>query len=194
MYYLKTSGVLFAYILTMSLVAYAITMIQSPVARTILLILNILLYCATVVALQLKEGMDSVKVLFANNRKREKIIETGEDIKIKRAEEYAPYKGFVFGALAYVPYVVTLIIHAILTAINPLSLGAGEIGASLYMLFYAPIGFIFQANITAGVYYIGLYGMVLVSVLSGVAYFIGAKRIFAQHERIKELNKSIYGE
>ena len=194
MHYLKTAGVLFAYNITMSLVAYGITMIQLVELRMVLLILNIIIYCSAVFALQMKEGMDSVKVLYLNNRSREKIIETGEDIKIRRSEEYKTFKGFLFGALAYSPYLLLMIAHAIITAINPTNFIAGEIGATIYMMFYAPIGLAFEGALTAGVYYIALYGLVLVSVLSGVAYILGARKIFKQHERIESYNKSIYGE
>ena len=194
MHYLKTSGVLYAYIFSMSIVAYGIILIESPTVKAILFVLNILLYCAVVAALMFKEGMDSVKVLYSNNRLRERIVETGEDIKLKRAEEYAPYKGFIFGALAYAPYVLILIVHAILTSINPTLLGAGQIGATLYMVFHAPVGLCFSGAITAGVYYIGLYGMVVISITAGIFYLLGARKIFKQHERIESYNKSIYGE
>ena len=134
----------------------------------------------------------SVKILYVNNRNREKIIETGEDIKIRRQEEYKAYKGFLFGALTYAPYLLIMVIHAIVSGVSG-SLVVGEIGATVYMMFYSLVGFAFQGSITAWVYYIAFYGMVIVSAVSGVGYLLGARKIFKQHEQIEKYNKSIYG-
>ena len=127
--------------------------------------------------------------IFFENQK----IKVNVDYSNKLKEEYKPWKGFVFGLIACVPLVILLILHALLTAINPQLNFAGAISSLIYALFYY-----FPLMITgvseAWHVYFPLVALVIIPLATGIPYVLGARKIERQQEMIKNKQRQIYGE
>ena len=115
-YFSKVCWAFMYLILTMAL-GFGI-MFVGPDNQTVMLIaslLNLALFTVAMVLVFFKEGKRSYHTLLENDLTRKRIIETGRDLPIKRAEEYGAHKGFMIGAFVCLPLVVLLIIHIIVS-------------------------------------------------------------------------------
>ena len=74
--------------------------------------------------------------------------------------------------------------------------GAGIVACVIYLCFFA----FFRANTagvaqaTFGTYYISLVALPVIVAAMGVSYYLGAKKIERQYQRIRENQRRIYGE
>ena len=206
-FYLKQSLFPFIYIIFMAAIALGILMIQDLIwLQVILAVLNVGLYGIVVCAASFKDGQEAMKVQIANDLERREMIRTGMDRPLKLAQEYKPWKGFVFGLIACIPLVLLLAIHTVVHfATGGAYSGIGAIAGLVYMMFFiffrfgstsaaAAEGAAESAVIPWYTYYGALIALPVVSLLTGIAYILGAKKIMRQQEMIKERQRQIYGD
>lgn len=192
-YYIKQAFLPFIYLIFMAMISLSILMIEILWLKVVLNIACIGLYLLVVCAASYKDGESALKVRVANDLERREIIRTGENRPLKLKEEYKPWKGFVFGAIACAPLVILLIIHAILVAINPALTGAGAISGLIYAMFYLFAEMFFD-TLQSWHYYFSLVALIVIPLATGVPYILGAKKIERQQEMIKNKQRQIYGE
>ncbi|MBE7087015.1 MAG: hypothetical protein E7369_01795 [Clostridiales bacterium] len=196
-YYLKQSGFLILYNLFMTVIAFAILMIPGDDLlwlRLLLCGLNISLYLVIVAMTFFNEGREALKVRHANDLNRREIIRTGEDLPLKVAEEYKPWKGYFMGGLIGAPIIICLFIHTILIIISSNLVGAGGVAGLIYMSFFAPISTIANVDVLAWWhYYILLYALPILSATAGIAYRLGGDKQQRQYDMIEDKQRQIYG-
>ena len=197
-FYLKQSLISFVYLIFMAMTAMGIVMIGDNLLalKIILCILNVGLYGFIVAATSFKDGQSALKVRIANDLERVQIIKTGEDRPLNLKEEYKAYKGFVFGLISCIPCVVLLLVHTILVfGVGHEYTGAGAIAGFIYMMFFAFVRLISSAGEPSiYLFYFNLVCLVVVPVLTGVPYMLGARKIELQQKKIKERQRQIYGD
>ena len=195
-YLLKQMIIPLIYLVFMAIISFGILCINNDLMwlKVVLNILNLALYGYIVGAVSLKEGEIALKVRISNDAERLRIIETGEDRPLKLKEEYKAWKGFVFGLMACVPLIILLIIHAILTAINPELVGAGAIANFIYLPFGAFIRVDNTMTLENWHFYFNLIAVVIIPILTGIPYMLGARKIQLQQEKILEKQRQIYGD
>ena len=209
-YYLSHALLGLLYLFFSAITAFAILMIEGLIwLKVILLVLNLGLYVFIVATVAKKDGEDALKVRIANDLERKVIIQTGEDIQLKKGE-FAWWKGFAIGGVVCVPLVVLLIIHAILTSIDPTKTGAGAIAGFLYMMVFAffrmdvvmgenvstTVGSAVQTNmpLDPSFFYWTLLAIPVIVLTIGIAYYLGGKKIELQQQKIKEKQRLLSGE
>ena len=197
-FYLKKAFFVLVYIVLASFIALAILSIEGDVVlKIVLLIANIGLYVYIMWGIAYQDGQKAYKVLTANDKEREYIIKTGEDRKIKTAEEYKSYKGFLIGFLSCVPLVIMLIVHFFTAQSGELNTGASETANLLYFFISAfanlDPGGIYETAIYASPYW-SLLSIPPTMIIHGIAFILGARKIKLQQQAVKEMHKSIYGE
>ena len=194
-YYFKQTLFLFVYMLFMSFISFAIAALKIPALKVILLILSIALYVFIAVMSSFKEGQQSVSLLNSNDLQRKRIIETGEDIKLKTAGEYRVWKGFFLGFLVTLPLVICLIVHTII-AYTGGGNGAGAVAGMGYALFYIPYSTFLETAVleSAGQYYILLYCVPFMMATCGSPYLLGARKMQAKYDKIQEKHNELYGD
>lgn len=196
MYYFKQALFSIIYLIFMAVIAIGIIYIQIPWVSVLLGILNFLLYCTIMFLAYFKSGGQAYKVLMQNDLDRLEIIRTGENIRLKRMEEYKPYKGFLIGLFVCLPLIVFMLIHLILYfSLGPQYNGAGASGTIMYLVFYAVYqSFIKDIQVKSAYYFFTLLFVPIVSSVSGVAYILGAKKVKKQYDLAEQKKKEIYGE
>ena len=184
----------FFYLLFMITTSYAISVLEEKffILQIVLAIANLLLYFVILAGASFKDGEQALKVRNVNDLKRQEIIRTGEDIKLKIHEEYAPWKGFLAGFIACVPLILCLIIHSILLFSGSSVDFFGQAAGIIYNGFFVLVRIF--SDITPYSYYWALLCIPFIVGLSGVPYMLGARKIELQQERIKETHKLIHGE
>ena len=209
-YYISHALLACLYLFFTAITAFAILLIQDLIwLKVILLLLNLGLYVFIVATVAKKDGEDALKVRLANDLERKVIIQTGEDIQLKKGE-FAWWKGFAIGGVVCVPLVVLLIIHAILTSIDPTKTGAGAIAGFLYMMVFAffrmdvvmsdtvntTMSDAVQTNIPIQpeFFYWTLLAIPVIVLSIGVAYYLGGRKIELQQQKIKEKQRMLSGE
>ncbi|MBQ9734475.1 MAG: hypothetical protein IJV95_01325 [Clostridia bacterium] len=196
-YYVKQGLLPFVYLFFTAITAFGILCIEGLVwLKVILLLLNIGLYVFIVAASSFKDGQEALKVRIANDLERLQIIRTGESLPLKLKEEYKPWKGFFNGFVACIPLLILLIIHTIVY-LSGGGNGAGAIAGFIYMMVFAfsrlNIGAV-TTPINPAIYYWSLLAIPLIVLAAGIPYILGAKKIELQQQRIKEKQRSIYGD
>ena len=196
-YYLKKSLFLIVYLLFTATIAASILSIEGlAVLKLILLIANLALFLYISCGITFQDGQKAYKVLVSNDKLRERIVETGEEITLNTKEEYHVKKGFIIGALACVPMVLLLIVHAIVTNSNPENIVFGQAAGVLYMNVYGFFNVDFlnvQSVVLYASFYWALLAIPLLIVAQGVSYYLGARKIMFQQEQIKNTHQRIYG-
>ena len=195
-YLLKQTILPIVYLVFMSIIAFGILCVGNNLTwlKITLSILNLALYGYIVGAVAKKEGEDALKVRIANDAERLQIIRTGEDRPLKLKEEYKTWKGFVVGLLACVPLIILLMLHVILTAINPDLVGAGAIANLIYLPFGAFIRIDSSISVVDWHYYFNLIAVLILPLITGIPYVLGARKIQLQQEMILEKQRQIYGD
>lgn len=199
-YYVKQGLLPFIYLFFTAITAFGILCIEGLVwLKVVLLLLNIGLYVFIVSAASFKDGQEALKVRIANDLERMQIVRTGESLPLKLKEEYKPWKGFFHGFIACIPLVVLLIVHTIVMLTGGGN-GAGAIAGFIYMMVFA----FSRVNINTGataatpinptIYYWSLLAIPVIVLATGIAYILGGKKIELQQQRIREKQRSIYGE
>ena len=196
-YFLKQSILSFFYLITLSITAACICIIQNENLlwlKIILGILNLSTFIGLVAMASFKDGEASMKVRNANDVERKIIVKTGEYRPLKLAEEYKPWKGFVFGFITCLPLIGLTIAHAIITSINPAQVIAGNLSAWIYMLVYCFNGFNLDMTLSAATYYFPLIALPIIVLSTGIPYYLGGRRIEKAQRKLEEKRKEIYGE
>lgn len=199
-YYVKQGLLPFIYLFFTAITAFGILCIEGLVwLKVLLLLLNIGLYVFIVSAASFKDGQEALKVRIANDLERMQIVRTGESLPLKLKEEYKPWKGFFHGFIACIPLVILLIIHTVVMLTGGGN-GAGAIAGFIYMMVFA----FSRVNINTGataatpinptIYYWSLLAIPVIVLATGIAYILGGKKIELQQQRIREKQRSIYGE
>ena len=180
-YYIKNAVLPFVYLFFMAITAFGILTIADNLLwlKYVLLVLNLGLYLFIVCAYGYKMGQDAMKTRNANDLERKQIVLTGELRPLKLDEEYKPFKGAL-----------------IVLGLTGVGNGAGIVACVIYLSFFA----FFRANTagvaqaTFGTYYISLVALPVIVAAMGVSYYLGAKKIERQYQRIRENQRRIYGE
>ena len=197
-YYLKKALFIIIYLLFAGILANGALNIEGHwIFRLGLLIVNLALFLYISCGITFQDGQKAYKKLIANDGEREYMVKTGELREIDTKEEYHVSKGFIIGACACIPLVILLIIHAIATSSNPENTGAGNLAAFVYMLVFGFFNVDFASVQSAVVYaspYFALLSIPVIVIAQGIAYYLGARSIRGQQEKIKRTHQSIYGE
>lgn len=195
MYYVKQSLFPFLYLIFMAIIAAGIGMINSVWAQVLLYLLNLAFYVFLMVINFFKEGQTALKVRHANDVERMQIIKTGDALPLKLREEYKPWKGFFIGFITALPLLFCLLLHLILIlCAGEAYTGAGTVASLLYLVFFAPYSVAFSNALSAWQYFILLYAVPLMMVITGVPYVLGARKIQNQYDRIEQKQRQIYGD
>lgn len=192
--YIKQSFMAFFYLLFMISTSYAISVLADNyfVLKIVLSIANLLLYFIILGGASFKDGEQALKIRNVNDIKRQEIIRTGEDIKLKIHEEYAPWKGFFAGFIACIPLLLCLLIHSILLLSGSTVETFGQAAGIIYNGFFVLVRIF--TEITPYTYYWALLCMPIIIGLSGIPYILGARKVELQQERIKQTHNIIHGE
>lgn len=196
-HHVKAAVVPFIYLFFMAFISMGIVLIKNDllILKIALSILNIAFYTLIVAAGAMKEGETALKVRIANDLERVQIIRTGEDRPLKLVEEYKPWKGFLIGFLACVPCIVLLLIHTVLIfGVGMDNTGAGALAGFLYMMFYSLSRLAVSTEPSVFAYYFCLLSVVVVPLITGIPYILGARKIEKQQEKIKQRQREIYGD
>ena len=189
-YYVKQTLFVLGLLLFMILTSSAIVMIKTDWVKLALSFLNIALFAAAIFLAFFNDGQEAYKTLKRNDKERLAIIETGEDRKIEREKEYHPVKGFMFGLSANIPLVILLIIHLIIHLTGSDSIIMGQAAGFIYYVLYVPIS-VLVPEITYESFFYLLYAIPFLSVLTGVPYLLGARKMKAEEMRIEEIKEKI---
>ena len=161
----------------------------------LLCVLNMLFFGLVSCVAAFKDGEKAYKVLLQNDLQRKIIIQTGEDLPVNRAEEYKAWKGFAYGAIASIPTVVLVAIHYLLQWFgqDPTNL-FGVIGGVYAIVVFGLFMVKGDLNSVAGGYVWALLLLPYVSIVIGVAYILGAKKVERQQKQIKQTHLKLHGE
>ena len=200
MYYLKKSAIIYVFLLMTAITAIAIvTVTQNKPLQLVLSIVNVALFSMMIVAVFYHEGTESMQTTYKNDSIRRQIIATGEDLKVNKAAEYSLYKGFMFGLVGCGLLLLLLIGHAIAVLVSGgQTLTLGRIAGIAYLSFYEPVSvvvrmFIGDADFSWWHYLLTLYTVPFMMTLTALPYYIGAKKIRLQHEKIEAQQRFIHG-
>ena len=197
-FYLKKAFFIFVYIVLTSFISMAIALIDDQLAlKVALLVANLALFVYIVCGMAYQDGQKAFKTRIANDKEREHIVETGEDIKLKRSEEYKPYKGFLIGFISCVPLLIILLIQYFTTGNDPAKLDTTNFANYIYFCFSAfanldPSG-VHEAVIYSSPYW-ALLAIPINMLAHGILFIVGAKKIEKQQQTVKNIHHSIYGE
>lgn len=195
-FYLKQALIPAIYLIFMSFTAFSVVFInvENSIVRYVLLTLNLALYAYLVSVMAFKDGEDAVRIRSVNDLEREEIIRTGEDRPLKLAQEYKPWKGFLFGFIVCIPLLFFLLIYTIVFLCGG---GATNImGVIPFFLYLMVTGFVWGGSIvviTPLHIYFSLVAVVFISCCTGIPYLLGAKKIMKQQKMIEEKQHQIYG-
>lgn len=193
MYYLKGTLFIFVYEIVMSTISVAILTISTTWISIALAIVCVLFFLFLVGFFLHHEGQKALKVRNENDLKRQRIVQTGQAIDIDAKGEYQSWKGFIISALMFIPMFLLLFIYAIILICGGADSTITGINSFVYMLFAAPIMPLvetFQGAICFSI----LYGAVITSVVGGISYIFGARKIQRQYDLIKEKTKFLHGD
>lgn len=178
----------------LSFLSFSALAIEAKWLSYTLIFLSIGFFIFVIFTYMRSAGEKAQKKLHANDLLRMRIVETGDDIQIDKQSEYSIYKGFLIGACSCLPMVLFLLIHTIIGICGGTTNVLGAIGNFLYLLFAAPVFVFTESTLSFGEFYICLYGLALSSLVSGLGYYIGSRKVLLQYEKIEESKKLIYGE
>lgn len=210
-YYISKSFFAIVYSFFSALTSFVILFIENLTwLKAVLLAVNLGLYIYVVTAVAFQDGQAALKVRIANDLERREIIRTGEDRPLKLSEEFKPWKGYVIGLLSCAPLIILMVVHAILTSVDPTKTGAGAIAGFLYMAVFAFFRMdsiqvtdindamvdTIQKNTTLepSIFYWTLLIVPVLIICIGVGYYLGGRKIEKQQERIREHQKMLHGE
>lgn len=180
----KEGFVIFVYIIIMGVIAIIAAVIKSLALRAAAYIATVLFFIFFVVIFAKNSGEKQYKNLLTGNIRRSKGVGEEIDKYCKPYEEYRVYKGFLIGTSVFLPMYLLILLNLIIKS------GGIQIALKLiYAISYMPL-IIFKENIS-------IYFMVLLSVLyiaaAGFGYFLGAKKIMLQQEKLQKTHDLIYG-
>ncbi len=194
MYFLKKALIPWVYTLSMTLISYGLTALNDSLfwLAVVLSVVNIVMYAVVVVVVSVKDGETAMKTLHENDLARQRIIETGDDIKINKTVEYKAYKGFLVGLVVVSPMLLLLLIHAIVY----FTTGTTVFGGIAAILFRGYSSFFTMFGMTlvgANCFYVLVFVPLIMSI-NGVPYIIGAKRQRALYKMLHIKHAELHGE
>lgn len=192
MYYLRQSTFIFLYVVFMSLTATAITYIPIPFLKVLLLVANLILFSVITANNFYREGQVAMKIRLNNDIIRKKIAETGDDLPLKKQAEYTTLKGYLLGAIVFVPCVVLLLINTLVMLLGGTNI-IGSIVSVGYMLFFWVYSAFGTEIVSPFTYYIVLWGAGYLALLSGLFFTLGAKKQEESYQAMEQMHE-IYGE
>ncbi len=192
-YILKQSTIPFLYLIFSAMLGLAIMVLGEKylVIEVILNVFNLAFYTLIICSTAYKDGGKALDVRNKNDRGREIIARTGENITLQVGDEYHAWKGFAYGAVACIPLVVLLIIHTVSFTGGGLNT-FGMIAGILYMPTYS--FFLMFGKATSYTYFYALIALPYISGFTGVFYCLGAKKSMRKYEEIKRVQKMLHGE
>lgn len=205
-YYFKKIGLVFLYFALTAITGIMISgttgvteegeIVAWTIIKFVMSLVNLSVFILSIIIMFYREGETAYKQLGTNDIMRQRMIETGKDIPIKRAEEYRAWKGFVLPLFIFIPMVILLVIHLIVGCTSGYTNNTfGVISSFIYMAFYSPVfTFAVQGTIQPTAHFATLYAIPLTSVIAGVAYIVGAKKRKKAEEFIENKNSAIHGE
>lgn len=140
-----------------------------------------------------KHGEKGYKTLINNDIERREIVRTGEFREINKADEYAPWKGFVLGLLVCAPLIICMTIHTICYFSGSEYVGMGYLTGLIYNCFFGMIQLTVE-NITSATYFLNLIMLPLVVLANGIPYVLGAKKTRTVYEKILAREKYLNGD
>ena len=190
-FFIKQAVLPIIYIVLMAFTAIGVMCMNDDAVflKVGLLILNLALFAYVVGAMAYKDGQDALNIRDANDVERRIIIETGEDRKLKIAEEYAPWKGFGFGLVACSPLIILTILQIIFNLCGVSSQVPEIIATYMFMM----ISSLIQLAGLKGFAWVVILSLIFVCGCIGIPYIFGAKKIERHKQVIKETHKKIYG-
>ncbi len=194
-YLFRTSMLPFVYLLISIGTSLGIGLIDSNLnaLKLILCILNIALYVVVVFLDLFHEGGRAVQTRRHNDLTRREIVRTGEDLKLEKGE-YSFKNGIFIGLIVSAPLIIALIIHTILHfTTNGEVITSGVVASIVYLIFYEPY-FIFIGQSSSAYYFILLYAVPVICAITTVPYYLGARKIIKQNEKLAETYYKIHGE
>lgn len=194
-YLIKQTLVPFIYLFFGTMIALGILMIGDNLIwlKVLLLLLNVALYVVIISATSFKDGETAYKALMSNDLERWNIIRTGEDRPLKIKEEYAIWKGFAPGLITCAPLVIGLILHLIINN-GGQNMQAAAFCNFVYMTFGAFGHVVSEMDAQWWMVYVNLGALIVVPLTTGIAYYLGARKIRMQQEMIEEKKRQIYGD
>ncbi len=195
-YYVKNAVLPFVYLFFMAITAFGILAIQNANLiwlQYVLLVLNLGLYLFIVAAYAYKLGQDALKTRNANDLERKQMVLTGELRPLKLNEEYKPHKGFMIGFTACVPLIVLMLVHTIMIICGAGN-GFGVAASIVYLAFYAFFRVGGAESPSPATFYFTLVALPAIMLTCGIAYYLGARKIKMQYDKIQENQRRIYGE
>lgn len=191
-YYLKQTFIPIIYTLFSAVMALGIVSTNwTGWLKVALLVLNLILHVYIIFTFNYKEGQDALKVRTVNDLERVNIIKTGEDRKLDTQREYKAHKGIIIGLYICIPLFILMVIHAIILLSSSASASlAGGTAAFLYHMVY---GLFYVLDETASCFYCLLYAPLVIAV-TGLSYYLGARKIENQQNSIRETHRQIYGD
>lgn len=190
MYYIKKSAMYFVVLLFTVATGYTL-MDMEEASKTFPLImsfLNLAVYIMMLISISFKEGQDAYKTLVANDIERRQIAKTGEDRPLKVNEEYALWKGLVIPLISVSLQIIFIVLHVVFYEI----IGSTEVFGELFFYSVLTIYPIFHYTIGKVSLYICLILPLISVLIAWGGYYLGARKIQMQQERIKQIHDQIY--
>ncbi len=162
----------------------------SQLVKSIISSLLLVFYIIVIAPIMIKEGQDAYGILLSNDAQRRRIVETGIVVDFDTSKEYRPWKGFAVGLICCIPLVLMVFFHLISSSGDVSALS--KICEMIYGVFYS-IARTYKNTNELG-FYIGA-GIILIvlPLMTGVPYVIGAHNRRLQQEKIKKINDELHG-
>ena len=192
-YLLKQSIVPFVYLAFADMLGLSIMVLAEKhvLVGILLYSVNLIFYGAMLFATSFKDGEKALDVRETNDRHRELIVKTGENISLNLAEEFKVWKGFAYGFITSVPVIILLVFHTI----SILAGGGNTIGVIsgvAYMPFYSY--FLSYSAGTSYSYYFALIACLALPIMTGIPYWLGARKAELKYLSIRESQEILHGE
>ncbi len=163
----------------------------SPLVKSIVGVVCLLLYMFVIGSIMIKEGQDAYGVLLANDAQRRHIVETGIIVDFDESNEYKAWRGFVVGLICCIPLIVMVLMHTIAFPRGDTS-RISIICEILYGTFYS-IGRTYHHTNESGFYIGAAIILVALPLITGIPYMIGAHARRKQQENIRRMNDELHG-
>lgn len=192
-YLLKQTITPLIYLVFCSMLGLSIMLLEENllILEIALNIVNLAFYILILSATAYKDGQKALDVRELNDKTRAIIAQTGQDLELNVGEEYSVWKGFAYGALSCAPLVILLVIHTIVVLSGGLNT-VGMIAGLIYMPVFS--FFMLLCKATAGMYYLTLFAIPVISLTCGIAYSLGAKSAIKKYQAIEEQRRFLKGE
>lgn len=191
-YYLKSSIIYTVYLIITMVTACAINLIQGEnlkLVKLALYILNMGILVMVCFVTAHKSGQDEYKIRHSNDIQRRVIMRTGDYYEFDLIREYRKNKGFIVGVYVSAFMVILLLAKLILFLFGITESYLDYIFYFLYATFTMPLELFFD-KLTV---YFAIYGVVIIILVCGLGYEVGARSKQRIYDRINKINEQIHG-